>query len=266
LKLSLGFSGKPGKMRDRLYKFYWRLEKKMVPGLRSSQYEYFAALSAVFPEDARWLDVGCGHNVFTSWMTTEERQIVSRARFAVGIDLDLASIRTHQTIRDRALCTLENLPFPPDTFNVVSANMVVEHVEDPAAALHAIHRVLKPSGVFAFHTTNRRNPLIRVAARMPQSLKNMLIRVFENRASEDVYPTWYRFNLSEQIRAAAAEANFEVVNLNQVSTSALTVMLGPLVALELLWIRWIGSPGRAGLRTNIVGVLRKPGQPPSRTQ
>ena len=92
---------------------------------------------------------------------------------------------------------------------------------------------------------------------MPQNLKNILIRLLENRAAEDVYPTWYRFNLSEQIRAAASETNFEVVNLDQVSTSALTVLLGPLVALELLWIRWIRSPDRAGLRTNIVGVLRK---------
>ena len=211
-------------MRDRLFKFYWWLEKKMVPGLQSSQYSYFAALSSVFPREAQCLDVGCGHNVFTSWMTVEEWGLVSRARSVVGIDLDDDKLEM---------------------------------------ALHAIHRVLKPSGVFVFHTTNRRNPLIRLAARMPQNLKNTLIRLFENRAAEDVYPTWYRFNLSEQIRAAAGETNFEVVNLEQVSTSALTVLLGPLVALELLWIRWIRSPNRAGLRTNIVGVLRKPGQPSS---
>ncbi len=34
--------------------------------------------------------------------------------------------------------------------------------------------------------------------------------------------------------------------------------LAALVALELLWIKWIGAPAGAELRTNIIGVLRKP--------
>lgn len=192
--------------------------------------------------------------------------MVSRASAVVGIDLDLDSVRKHATIRDRLLCRLENLPFEAGTFdvvtaNVVTANMVVEHVEDPVGALSAIHKVLAPSGILVFHTSNRRNPLIGIAARVPQSLKNTIIKFFENRASEDVYPTWYRFNLTEQIRAAATEAKFEIVRLDHISTSALTVMLGPLVAMELLWIRWIGALGRAELRTNIIGVLRKPAVP-----
>jgi SAM-dependent methyltransferase len=245
-------------MRDRLYRFYWRLEKKIVPGLGSSQYAYLSALSAFFPRNARWLDVGCGHNIFGTWMGTEEREMVARSRAVVGIDLDLDSVRKHATIHDRLLCRLENLPFKAGTFDVVTANMVVEHVEDPAGALNAIYKVLAPSGIFVFHTSNRRNPLIRIATRVPQDLKNRIIKFFENRASEDVYPTWYRFNLTEQIRAAATDAKFEIVRLDHISTSALTVMLGPLVALELLWIKWIGAPGRAELRTNIIGVLRKP--------
>ncbi len=245
-------------MRERLFKFYWWLEKKMVPGLGSSQYAYLSSLSAFFPPSARWLDVGCGHNIFGSWMGAEEQKMVSRARAVVGIDLDLDSVRKHATIRDRLLCKLENLPFEAGTFDLVTANMVVEHVEDPVGALNAIHRVLAPSGIFVFHTSNRRNPLIRIAARVPQDLKNRIIKFFENRASEDVYPTWYRFNLTEQIRAAAIDAKFEIVRLDHISTSALTVMLGPLVAMELLWIRWIGAAGRAELRTNIIGVLRKP--------
>jgi ubiquinone/menaquinone biosynthesis C-methylase UbiE len=245
-------------MRERFFKFYWRLEKKIVPGLRNSQAEYFETLSSFFPREARWLDVGCGHNVFGWWMMAQEQAIVSRARSIVGIDLDLASVRNHQTIRDRALCTLENLPFPAETFDIVTANMVVEHLENPVAALQSIHRVLKPSGVFVFHTTNRWNPFVRMAAHTPQSLKLKIIQAIDGREAEDVYPVWYRFNVPGQIRAAAAEAGLEVARLDQVSTSAFTLMLGPLVALELLWIRWLRSPGRAVLRTNIIGVLRKP--------
>lgn len=244
-------------MRDLLYKFYWKLESKIVPGLRSSQYSYFEALKSVFPHDATWLDVGCGHNIFGSWMDREEQEVISRARCAVGIDLDLNSIRKHKTIHHLALGSLENLPFENNTFDVVSANMVVEHLENPLAVLETVHRVLKPDGVFVFHTTNRRNPLISLAAHTPEKLKNRAIKTFENRNADDVYPAWYRFNVPEQVRALAAESNFEIVTLNLVSTSALTVILGPLVTLELLWIRWLSSPDHARWRTNIIGVLRK---------
>jgi 2-polyprenyl-3-methyl-5-hydroxy-6-metoxy-1,4-benzoquinol methylase len=244
-------------MRKLLYRFYWFLEQKLVPGLRSSQYEYFETLSRVLSANARWLDVGCGHNVFGSWMVKEEQQTVSSAGSVVGIDLDGASIKQHKTIANRVLCTLDNVPFAPDSFNVVSANMVVEHLENPVAALQTVSSVLAPSGIFVFHTTNRRNPLIRIAAHTPQGLKNKLTWLLEKRAAEDIYPTWYRFNLPDQIIAAAAAANFEIVSLTLTSTSALTVVLGPLVIAELMWIKWIGSPRRAKLRTNIVGVLRK---------
>jgi hypothetical protein len=61
-------------VRTLAYKFYWKIEQKIVPGLRSAQYHYQEAVSAAMPPGGRWLDLGCGHQVFAEWMLTQERE------------------------------------------------------------------------------------------------------------------------------------------------------------------------------------------------
>lgn len=46
--------------------------------------------------------------------------------------------------------TAEALPLPSGAYDLVHANSVIEHVDDPQAAFHEAYRVLKPGGVFWF--------------------------------------------------------------------------------------------------------------------
>jgi hypothetical protein len=66
-------------MRRLLLRIYWWLEKRIVPGLRYSQYHYHETLQSVVPVNCHWLDLGCGHQMFASWMTKEEQDIGRRA-------------------------------------------------------------------------------------------------------------------------------------------------------------------------------------------
>lgn len=244
-------------VRQALYRTYWRFERRIAPGLRSSQYAFAERLAAEMAGAPAWLDVGCGRRPFPDWMPDQERTVVARARHAVGIDLDLASLRDHQSYPHKLLATADALPFPSETFDLASANMVVEHLPNPAATLSEIRRVLKPGGRFVFHTPNRRHWPLWLAAHVPDRIKLPLVRFLEGRRAEDVFPTHYRFNDPRTIAREAARAGFSVERLDLVSTSATLVMLGPLVLPELLWIRALQRPALAGLRSNIVGVLRR---------
>lgn len=102
------------------------------------------------------LDVGCGAGFLSNHL--------ARAGFQVtGLDASQASIDVaarHDTTR-RARYLLGDalaLPFPDASFDVVCAMDFLEHVEDPAGAVAEMARVLRPGGVFFFHTFNR-NPL-----------------------------------------------------------------------------------------------------------
>jgi SAM-dependent methyltransferase len=244
-------------LRRLAYRAYWRVERVLTPGLRSSQYVFAERLVDVMTNRPAWLDLGCGRRPFPEWMPEHMRRVLSRVGHPVGIDLDRESLRDHDAYRDKLMATAEALPFADDTFDVVSANMVVEHVADPAAMLREIRRVLRPGGAFVFHTSNRRHWPLVVAAHVPERVKLAAASLLESRQPDDVFPTHYRINDERRVRALAADTGFDVERLDLLSTSAVTVVLGPVVLIELLFIRVIQHPSLAGLRSNIIAILRK---------
>jgi ubiquinone/menaquinone biosynthesis C-methylase UbiE len=186
-------------MRRLLLRVYWWLEKRIVPGLRYSQYHYHETLQSVVPVNCHWLDLGCGHQMFASWMTKEEQDLGRRASRLVGIDMDLEGLKKNSVVSDRIFGDIERLPLARQSFDVVTANMVVEHLRATETILGEVHRILKPGGLFVFHTPNRRALYASLARLFPQRIKKFLIRVLENRREEDVFKTFYRMNTSTEI-------------------------------------------------------------------
>ena len=233
----------------------------LTPGLRNAQYAYFDALQNHIPQNAHWLEVGCGHQIVLDWMLDAEQlqnQLLQRADRIVGIDLDLHSLKKNNVIPRLAMADLERLAFADQSFDAVTANMVVEHVEHPDRALAEVRRVLRPGGVFIFHTPNFLNPVMLLGYPIPQALKDRLVAYLEGRPPDDVFPTRYQMNTVKRIKQLARHADLDVVACDLVESSPNTYMLGPLVALELLMIRLARRPAFANLRSNIVTTLRRP--------
>jgi SAM-dependent methyltransferase len=98
------------------------------------------------------LDVGCGPATITADFAT----LVTPARVtalevtAEALDLARAEIaRRGLTNVDFAVGDVHALDFPDDTFDVVHAHQVLQHVTDPVAALREMRRVTRPGGVVA---------------------------------------------------------------------------------------------------------------------
>jgi len=244
-------------MRHALNRFYWKLERLFHPGLRCSQLHYRDMLESAVQQGCDWLDLGCGHQLFASWMAKDEKRLASRSRKLIGIDLDWEGLRKNTIVSGRVYGNLQSLPFEPNTFDLVTANMVVEHLDEPAIVLQQIHRVLRTGGRFIFHTPNFRSLIMRLAAAIPESLKKRMIRILENRKDEDVFVTFYRMNTFDDIRRAAAANGFVVEQLRAVSTSAATGILGPLAIFELLYLKFIERPAHEERRSNLLVVLQK---------
>jgi SAM-dependent methyltransferase len=238
-------------------RLYGQLASRIVPGQRHTQFEYHEWLLGLLATRRDWLDLGCGHQPFPSWVDADAPGMIASCRKAVGIDLDFPSLQKNEYLRDRVMGSLEYLPFSSESFDIVTCNWVVEHLEAPAAVLAEIKRVLRPGGHFLFHTPNRNAPVLRVAAHTPELLKAPLIWMLEQRRPEDVFRTYYRMNREEDIRRLAADANLEVERLEQLSGAALTAILGPLAIPELLFMRVLRAERHRGLRTSILAILRK---------
>ena len=90
------------------------------------------------------LDVGCGEGVLAA--TWRERPGV---RHVVGVDVDDGRLRAEWAQRERdglelrAIAPAPPLPFPHDSFDLVAAIEVLEHVADPEALLTELARVAR---------------------------------------------------------------------------------------------------------------------------
>ena len=117
-------------MRLRLFAVYWKLRGVLAPELTHAQDLYEEVLARhVFPETI-WLDLGCGHQLLPFWRADEERKLAARCATLVGLDCDLPSLQKHRTILLRVGGYASALPFPDNHFDLITANMVVEHLTD----------------------------------------------------------------------------------------------------------------------------------------
>jgi ubiquinone/menaquinone biosynthesis C-methylase UbiE len=236
---------------------YWKLEQIIAPGLRYSQDSYEDVICGLVDSSTVWLDIGCGHQVLPQWRLDIESDLVSRASYVAGIDADTASLAKHRTIRNIWVGSVERLPFPDNSFTLVTANMVVEHLADPFSAFAEICRVLVPGGVFLFHTPNVNVFPTIVNKHLPDGLKKLVAKVLEAREPEDVYPTYYRCNSERNIVENAERSGLAVKQIRYIPTSATFARILPISVLELLWIRATMRESLARYRSNIVGFLYK---------
>ncbi len=239
--------------------FYGSARSLIAPGLQYSQSLYEDVLKEQVTQETEWLDLGCGHQVLPGWRAEAEKQLVEKCRKIVGLDYSLHSLKNHLNISLRIRGDITKLPFRADAFNLVTANMVVEHLDDPATQFREIHRVLKPSGIFTFHTPNSLGHATVMARLVPGSIKDKLVHFLDGREEEDVFETHYKANTQKQIAELAQACGFEVVKMKMLVSDAVFAVIPPLAVLELVWIRALMTRPLKQLRTTIITVLKKTG-------
>jgi ubiquinone/menaquinone biosynthesis C-methylase UbiE len=236
---------------------YWRLERLLAPGAHDRKWSYEEALRQHVPQGARWLDIGCGHTLLPPWSRQQEQELLAKVRLLIGIDYDLDSLKQHETISHRVRGDITHLPFASGCFDLVTANMVVEHLREPARQFREVSRVLRPGGVYILHTPNRRSHIIVLARMMPEGLKKKLIRLLDGRAETDIFPTYYHANTRTRLTQLAIECGFKTPEIRMVVGGAVSAVLLPVAVLELLWIRLLMTKPGTSIRTNIIAILRK---------
>lgn len=240
--------------------YYSKYKKILVPGLQNSQYVYLGILTEYLKDNIAWLDLGCGHQFFPEWIPESfgsQEKFAERSGLTVGLDYDAESIKMHRFLSNGIVGDIQSVPFADQSFDLITANMVMEHVRLPGIALTEIRRILKPKGIVIFHTPNLFNYLTMIGRIVPDGIKKRLIKSLEGRENEDVFPTYYRMNTSKTIRKYASRAGFEIVDMQYLESSAETQNLGRLVIFELLLIKLLRLSWFKGFRTTIIAILRK---------
>jgi ubiquinone/menaquinone biosynthesis C-methylase UbiE len=218
---------------------YWRLLAKYAPTSVHEQAAYAASLQRLVTPGMEWLDAGCGHNVIAPWLKNSaplEKELLGRARLVVGCDRDVVSLEKDSPIR-RLACDLGDLPFRDESFDLVTCNMVVEHLEKPAEVFREFFRVLKGGGQVLILTPNLYHWSMLLSAMTPHMLHVMARKHLFGSEEEDVFPTLYRSNTPSAMRKHLQGAGFKHIDVELLSSQPHLVGMGPLLYLDFLFHR-----------------------------
>jgi len=236
------------------------LQRRILPHLRWNQEIWGETIRGHLTPTVRWLEAGCGWRLLGKDLEALEDELVGRARLVVGVDLDFLHLRKHINIFRRIRASLVSLPFPDASFDLVTCNMVLEHLPEPSPMFQEMSRVLAPGGTLLVHTPNTRNYLIfaNIIAKklLPRSI--ILKLVHDARAKDDIFPTYYRANNAGTLHDLGESANLQPEFMRFLThPQPYSRFFAPAAFFELLLMRAIMRPPLNRFGTTIVTAFRK---------
>jgi SAM-dependent methyltransferase len=214
----------------------------LAPYQKDTHFAYSQTLSRLVRPGIRWLDAGCGHKILEPYLHIDEKQLVQKASIAVGCDTFLTSLQRHWSLQNIVSCNLDHMPFRDGSFDLVTLNMVAEHLLEPERTFSEIARVLNSDGRLLIHTPCASSydiKMIRLGWKiMPRSVGLATIRFTEYREPDDVFPTFYRANTRRQLSSLMREADLVEEELKVIEGRPFFYFAAPLSVLEIL-LEWL---------------------------
>ncbi|WP_422929487.1 class I SAM-dependent methyltransferase [Singulisphaera sp. PoT] len=114
------------------------------------------ALYSLLPQKGRILEVGCGTGGLLVPALRGGRSIVGVDIASRWLVVARRRLRDHGLDTELVAASAETLPWPDASFDVIVADSLLEHVDNPILALREWRRVLKPGGSLIVWSPNRR--------------------------------------------------------------------------------------------------------------
>jgi len=168
--------------------------------------DFYTRVGCFLRPEFEVLDLGAGR---AGWYGDDDnacrksiRLIKGRVRKVVAADLDSAVLENRAADECILIKEKSKLPFNDSSFDVVIADFVLEHIEDPIAFSTEVNRILRPGGLFAARTPHK-YCYVAMVARLIQNTKHatFLKYIQPHRKELDVFPTNYRMNRLSDVAA-----------------------------------------------------------------
>ncbi len=236
--------------------FSRKVQEAIAPSLKYSQSLYEDVLKLHIKPGLKWLDLGCGQHILPPWRRKEENKLTENCKMVAGIDYNIHSLVNHKTISRLIQGDIAHLPLKGNSFDLATANMVAEHLENPEVSFREIQRILRPGGTFIFHTPNVLGYTAILLMIVPKALKPKMVQFFQADEEGD-FVTYYKANSIKKIHSLAQTTGFRVVKTRLLASSAVFGIIPPLALLEIMWIRITMTRLFKPFRTNIMVILQK---------
>jgi ubiquinone/menaquinone biosynthesis C-methylase UbiE len=238
------------------------IRKRLIPSVEHHQNRYARELADAVPSGCRWLDIGAGTRIHDGWIGPSAEDVAARAALLVGSDLLAHHLRENALLSVGVVADAQALPFASESFDVVTANMLLEHLATPDRVFGEVSRVLRPGGRFIFVTPNRTHPAIWFASVfLSRPVRRALARLVESRQLEHVFYTYYRANTPGAIRRLLRPLPLRARRLERFSSYPFFKRPWPAAAVESAWIRTMQPRWFDVVKSNLLGNLEKTAAP-----
>lgn len=195
------------------------------------------------------LELGAGAGI------VEHMNIRGKVAKICGVDPD-ERVVDNRFLDDAKVGMGEAIPYADGMFDLVFADNVVEHLENPEQVFSEVSRVLKPGGRFLFKTPNVWHYMPLIARCTPHRF-HQYINKLRGRQEVDTFPTRYRANSRSSVERIAKTTNFDVASIELIEgrpeymrISAITYFFG------YIYERLVNSTSLLrGLRVLLIGEL-----------
>ena len=206
--------------------------------------------------DAAVLEIGPGpENPSTT-------HVASRVICLDGLDID-ERVLSNPALRRAFVYGGRQFPkeIEDESYDLVFADYVMEHVEQPRMMLGEVYRVLRPGGCFVFRTPNIYHYVSLIARCTPHSFHTAWAHKARRRDGHEIdpYPTFFRFNSRRTIRKIALGAGLREIEMRMVEKQPSYLRFHSLAYLcGIGYERAVNStPLLRSLRANIFAVMCK---------
>lgn len=197
--------------------------------------------------DSRVLDLGCGRGGLVE-------QLDHPLSLIVGVDPDYLSLREHRLAIPRVQGISHRLPFVGQSFDLIFASWLLEHLARPEDDVVEISRVLRPGGAFIFVTPNARHPLAMLNRSLGRlgALQARLVRRLYARAESDTFSTTYLANDHATLSQLATNAGLRLESLTAIPDPTYLAFTPTLFRAA----QWLDSRLPESRQLHLVGVMR----------
>ncbi len=164
--------------------------------------EFYGRIKAIARPEHTVLDLGAGRAAWFEDDPCKYRKQIQILKGSVNevIAADIDEVVLENRSSDRNILITEKVPLPDNSVDIIIADYVLEHIQDPEEFVSEVRRILRPKGMFCARTPHKHS-YVAIGARMVPNRRHSdcLKSLQPERKSQDVFPTAYKLNTLSSI-------------------------------------------------------------------